>query len=97
MKQFEDYKDGDFVIYNGHVYELTKSQITHGALKLKSHHSRPNELVDVSEVIPNNTDYYSTVKLPSSQDMTLEEFNKRMDTDADSSGIYHVHDDGVQD
>lgn len=89
MKKFEDYQDGDLVLYKGNLYKATKSTITRDAFKLKSTTDLKDELVDISEI-----QLYATpdTELPRGRDMSYDEFISKLDSDCDSSGIYHVED-----
>jgi hypothetical protein len=90
MKRFEDYNDGDLVYFKEKVYKAFKSKITPDAFKLKSSTGLKDELVDISEIKP----YEMPQGLPSGHysNETYDDFVKRMDSDFDSSGIYHVQD-----
>ena len=85
--KFEDYTDGDLVDFKGNVYKITKSKITHNAFKLRSVGGLQDELVDIDEIRP-----HSVAQLQSFKDMSYEEFSKKIDSDADFTGIYHIQD-----
>lgn len=97
MKSFEDYKDGEWVFYKNNYndrdyqFQAYKSQYTHNAFRLKNHNGEV--IADISEITP------MLVKLEDSiinsdglPGMSFKEFQQRIDSDADSSGIYQVQD-----
>lgn len=95
MKTFDEYKDGDWVFYlnNYHDpdyrFQAYKSKYTHNAFRLKN--SKGERVADISEISPiwGNINENSTTDLQSG----FRSSRGTVDSDADSSGIYHIYDD----
>lgn len=96
MKTFDEYVDGETVTYknrygNDNIFKAYKSQYTYNAFRLKNH---TGEVVaDITEIEPcgaRNEKPTSDFQRSSGHAPT-----RYIDSDADASGFYDVHD--VQD
>lgn len=96
MKSFEDYVDGEWVYYKNNYhdsdyqFQAYKSQYTHNAFRLKNH--KGEVIADISEITPMIVRPESTVNSVGLPGMSFQEFQQRIDSDADATGLYGVND-----